>query len=381
MKKITFYVLAALTAFSALLLLFNNSNSYFSTNFWERYPTLKDAYGSSQYVIKDPKGWIPDEIVNAYAGAAYVSEGVSPIIIAADTPPLGRYLIGLSAVLTGNENVFIIISGIGSLIVMFLLGKMLFKSSLFAILPVFLLSLEPLFRNQFKYVPLLDIMQLFFLLLAFLFFMKGIEKKITTKRLVVFFSLASLFLGMFISTKFYATGVTVIVAWYAVLLWNKEYKKMVYLTATLPISVLFLLLNYVQLLFQGYNIREFLGVQRYIFEYHKSQLIKPFTIWPLLILNQWHVWYGNKPIISESQWLITWPILTINMVIVFIAYMVRKIPKNTVFEPLLFWSIIYMLFFSFGQVTARYLVILIPVMYLLFFYAVQVIWKKYSKAQ
>lgn len=376
-----FFLSLLLTIISVGFLLISNSAKYFTYDFWDRYESLKNAYGSSQYVMKDPEGWIPDEVVNAYAGASYVAEGVSPVIIAADTPPLGRYLIGLSAVLTGNENMFIIISGIGSLIVMYLLGKIIFKSSFFALMPVFLLSLEPIFRNQFKYVPLLDIMQLFFLLLAFLFFIKGIEKKITTRRIVVFFSLASLFLGMFISTKFYATGVTIVAAWYAVLLWNREYKRMLYLTLTLPISIFVLLLNYVQLLFQGYSFREFLGVQKYIFEYHKSQLIKPFTIWPLLLLNQWHVWWGNKPILSESQWLITWPILTINMVILFVVYLLRKVPRSKYLEPLLFWSIIYMLFFSFGQITARYLVILIPVMYILFFYTIKVFLKRKKGAQ
>ncbi len=372
---IIFFAIVCLIAATVFLTLLENSNNYLSFDFWDRYPLLKDDYGSSQYVVKNPTEWIPDVTVNSYAGAAYIKEGVLPIIIAADTPPFGRYLIGYSALLTGNENLFILISAVGSLILMYMIGMKVFASRLFAIIPVFLLSLEPIFRNQLIHVPLLDIMQLFFLLLAFFFFIKGLEKKVTTKQVVIFFSLASLFLGMFISTKFYATGATIVAAWYGVLIWNKDYKKALYLTFTLPISVLFLLLNYVQLLFNGYDLREFIGVQKYILEYHKSQLIKPFTIWPLLLLNHWHVWWGNKPILSDSQWLITWPILTVNMVVLVLLHFFRKVSHNRQLEPLLFWAIIYILFFSFGQVAARYFVILIPILYILMFYSIQTLYK------
>src|SRR5215469_2978501 len=71
---------------------------YTTFTFWQSYPQLKQIYLDSQYVNKHPKGWIPDEAVNAYAGAAYV-KGVSPILIASDTPPLGIYFIGFSALL------------------------------------------------------------------------------------------------------------------------------------------------------------------------------------------------------------------------------------------------------------------------------------------
>lgn len=368
-----FLVLTALILFSIGSLIIEHSSNFFSFNFWDRYQSLKDAYGSSQYVIKNPVGWIPDEIVNAYAGAEYVKFGVSPILIAADTPPFGRYLIGLSAVITGNENLFVLISGVGSLIVLYILVRKIFDSSVLALIPVFLFSLEPLFRNQLKYTPLLDIMQLFFLLLAFLFFIYGLEKKISVKKNIFYFFLASLFLGMFISTKFYITGITIIAAWYFVLLWNKEYKRILYLTGVLPVSIVFLLLNYVQLLFQGYSFREFLGVQKYVFEYHRSQLIEPFTIWPFMLFNQWHVWWGDTPILSDSQWRLSWPILTLNLVVLSPLYLFRKIIQNRYLEPLLAWAVIYVLFFSFGQFTARYLVILLPVLYILVFYSIKVV--------
>jgi len=369
-------VLATLVFLSVLTLIVENNSKYVTFDFWDRFQGLKESYGASQYVIKNPEGWIPDEIVNAYAGAEYVKYGVSPILIAADTPPLGRYLIGGSALLTGNENLFILISALGSLIILYILGKKAFNSSIIAIIPVLLLSLEPLFRNQIKYTPLLDIMQLFFMLLAFLCFIYGREKKISIRKVVLYFSLASVFLGLFIATKFYVTGITIVAAWYFVLLWNREYKKAVVLTFVLPISIIVLLLNYIQLLFQGYSLREFLGVQRYIFEYHTSQLIKPFAIWPFLLLNRWHVWWGNVPVLSDPQWRITWPILTINAVILGILYLLKQIPRNVYVEPLLVWVGMYIFFFSFGQFTARYLVILLPILYLLFFYSVWLIFVK-----
>lgn len=358
---------------------FVNSTHFLRNDFWKRYPGLKNMYGESQYVIKNPKGWIPDEPVNAYAGGAYVKEHVSPIIIAADTPPFGRYLIGWSALLTGNENVFIFISYIGSILLLYILGLKMYKSNTVALLPAILVSFEPLLRNQAKYVPLLDIMQLFFLLLSCYFFILGVEKKLPLKKIIVFFSLASLFLGMFISTKFYATGITVVVAWVGVLVWTRKYLHLIYLLCTLPLSVLFLLLNYVQLLFQGYSLQSFLGVQKYIFLYHKTQLIHPFTIWPLLLFNKWYVWWGNTPVLSDPQWRVSWPIVTVSVWIAAVFTFIKREKNNIPFLLCVAWSCTYILFFSFGQITARYIVILLPVMYLVFFYLLQQVWRRYNK--
>ena len=352
-----------------LIILFNlgsviskNKEKYFTSDYSKRYQSLEYIYNNSQYVSKNPIGWVPDEVINAYAGGAYV-KGVSPILIAPDTPPLGRYLIGISTILFNNENIIIPICGLISLVFMYLLGLQILRNKTLALLAVALLSFEPIFLNQFAFVPLLDIMQLAFLLPAFYFFNKGVSKD--GRKQFLYFVLASIFLGAFVSTKFFITGITVVAAWYLTLVLRKNKKAIILLTASLPFSLLILLLSYIKAFADDPNLKRFLGIQKWVFLYHKSQLILPFSIWPLILLNKWYVWYGDKPILSDFQWRITWPVIFIGSLITIFLYFTKKISKKPEFEVLAIWTICYLLFFSFGQITSRYLIIYLPILYLI----------------
>lgn len=381
--KVSKRFLTAGIGFILIMVIFTNvfsvvnsqKEKYTTTSFWQNLSGLKQIYLDSQYVNKHPKGWIPDEVVNAYAGGAYV-QGVSPILIAPDTPPLGRYLIGLSALLFNNENIITLLSAIGSLIMMYLIGMQVFKKHLLALLPPLFISFEPLFFNQLIYTPLLDIIQLFFLLLGFYFFNLAL---LTKNKQVFFFILANIFLGCFIATKFYITGITVAAAWIATLFILRRTKDMLLLFATLPIAGIVLLLTYVRVLFDHYPLLKFLGIQKYVFLYHKSQLMYPFSVWALLLFNKWYVWFGSNPIISDAQWRISWPLITFGTFITGILMLVKKIKISLPVIPLLSWVIIYLLFFSAGQITSRYFVILIPVMYIVALYGLVYMFALLSK--
>lgn len=366
-KRIIAIILFFLIFLNVGSAMWGNKEQYFSSDFWKRYPQLHKSYVDSQYANKKATEWIRDEVVNAYAGGAYI-KGVSPVLIAADTPPLGRYLIGLSALIFNNENIVTFVFAVLSLVGLYILGTQIFSSKIIALIPVALFSFEPIFKNQLIYTPLLDIIQLAFLLFSFYFFNKGMVSK---KRTWLLFTAANIFLGLFISTKFFITGITIIAAWYLILLLKKDKKRLIQLTSFLPFSVIVLLLNYVRVFAYGYSFQEFLGIQKWVFLYHKSQLILPFTIWPLILVNKWYVWWGNKPVISDSQWLFTWPIITILSFITIIIYLKNKIPRKSEIEVLMIWIVLYFLFFSFGQISSRYFVILIPILYIVSIYGIK----------
>lgn len=288
-------------------------------------------------------------------------------MVVPDAPPLGKYIIGLSAVFFNNENTFTLVSAILSLILLFFLSLQVFNNKLLAILPSFFLSFEAIFKNQLVYSPLMDLFQLVFLLCLFYFFNKGL----TGKKSLVLFSLSGLFLGFFIATKFFITGFTIIVALYIVLFFARDKRKIINLTLTLPISLFILLLSYARVFAFGYAFNKFLGIQKWVFLYHKSFIILPFSTWPLLLLNRWYVWYGNKPVISDSQWSITWPILTIITGVTILFYILKKIPRNKNIEILLAWPVVYMGFLSLGEAISRYFVILIPVLYIVAVFGVK----------
>lgn len=363
--QVIFRILLLLViVFQISLTLVTHSTIYTSQDYWDRFPDLKHQYLDSQYVNKNPT-WVPDEIVNAYAGGALV-RGVNPIYIIPDTPPLGKYLIGLSAVIFQNENIITFIAAVLSLIFLYKIGFQLFRSATWALILPALLSSEKIFQNQFIYTPLYDMLQLVFLLSAFFFFNKGLN----TKRYLLYFLLANGALGLFISTKFFATGLTILAAGGTVLLLHRMIRPLIVYVLSSAIAPAILLLSYAQAFLLRPDLREFIGIQKWVFLYHKSQLILPFSIWPLMMFNKWYVWFGDKPIISDSQWQITWPIITICSFVIIILYILQRIRQNLQVEILMAWVFCYFLFFSFGQITSRYFVILIPILYLITIYGI-----------
>jgi hypothetical protein len=161
-----------------------------------------------------------------------------------------------------------------------------------------------------------------------------------------------------------------------ILLLNKNKKGMINLTITIPISIFILLLSYARVFAFGYNLHNFLGIQKWVFLYHKSFIILPLSVWPLLLLNKWYVWFGNKPVISDGQWSITWPIITIMSITTIILYLLKKIPRNRNLEVLMAWFVVYMAFLSTGEAFSRYFVILVPILYVVALFGVVEISKR-----
>ena len=188
-KKINLLIqllLIAVIVFNVGSTVWNLRDKYLSSNYWQRFPSLKKAYYDSIYANK--KGtWLPDEILYSFNGGALI-KGESPILVNPEIPPVGKYLVGLSALLFNNEHLIIPIFFTASFIVLYLIGLQIFKTSFIALLPILFLSFESMFLNQLIYTPLIDIIHLTFLLLSFYFFNKAI---INSKHELIFFILSA----------------------------------------------------------------------------------------------------------------------------------------------------------------------------------------------
>ena len=158
---------------------------------------------------------------------------------------------------------------------------------------------------------------------------------------------------------------------------HREKKKAIILTLFTPLIPIVLLLSYARVFAYGYTLKKLIGAQKWIFLYHQGQLIKPFSIWPLLLANKWYVWWGNIPVLSDSQWTIVWPIITIMSFLTMGLYLIRFIAKKPEVEVLMAWVVCYLLFFSVGQITVRYFVILLPILYIISVFGVVSLLKKY----
>lgn len=316
-------------------------------------------YEQSQYRMKNPKSIITDNVVYSHAGIEYFRGG-NPTYINPEAPPLGKYIIGLSIEWFKNENIFNLLFCSASLIVLYLLSFQILRDKLMAIIPVTLFSSEKIFQGQIIDTPLLDIIQLTFLLLSFIFLNMGLEKKKT----FIFFLTSSFFIGLFVSTKFFATGVLVVATFLLTVIINYRVKIKNLLFSLFLVPIV-LLISYSRLFSLGYSLREVLGVQKWVFLYNSGHLDMPLlVVWDLMLFNRWHTWWGDKTIISDSVWIINWPILIIITLITILLFSNKYVKSKSLIVPVIIWVALYSVFLSFGHATSRYLLILLPFLYI-----------------
>lgn len=374
MKKVASILLIGYIIVIFSTILYQNRQNFLTFTYWDTFPELKKMFYASQYKTKHFEGFIPDEIAYAYVGGALI-RGENPVFNIPEAPPLGKYLIGLSAVLFNNPTIFVtLVAGSVGLVMFYLLSRQILGPSFISLLPVAAFMTEPLYWSQYKFVPLFDLTQLCFLITMFYFFNKGLQKKTT-----VYFALVNLFLGFFIATKFYSSGVPIAASFFIVLLLHKYWRKIIDLLKTIWLPVVILLATYLRVFAFGTSLKEFFGIQKWIFIYWKGALILPFTTWDLLLFNRWHTWWGDRAITSDAQWHMFWPIITIISALTIILYLLHKIPKKKELEIVMAFVVCYGLFLSVGLPSVRYFVIFLPFLYLITFYVLQQLYNYFRK--
>src|SRR3989344_1572771 len=108
---------------------------YFTRRFNPVY--FGNLYSQSQYVIGErSKGGIGDDGLYAFARYYYLLQKGDVASVNFEHPPLGKYLIGLSIYLFGNENVINIIYYSLILIISYKLSRVFFTDNLFSLLSI-----------------------------------------------------------------------------------------------------------------------------------------------------------------------------------------------------------------------------------------------------
>lgn len=362
-KKIITILLFILICFRIGWLLYQHKDKY-SADYWSRYESLKSVYGESQYSMKGWKYWIPDETVYSYAAGAYV-KGANPIIVEPTQPPLGKYLIGLSILATGNEHSTVALFFILLLIGIYLLVRMMTGNKIVALVAVLIASFEKLFVDQLSISPLLDIFHITFVLYAI-----SAASYAMKKSKPVFILLSFLFLGLAMMTKVWLIGAVfaIVITLYVFV---KRPKYYLFIFGGAIVVLMTTLLVYARMFADGYTVLEVLKVQKWLYWYQNGKLNHVFTIWPLIFMNKWYVWWGEVPVIQDLNWSLSWPI-AIGSGMVASVYGLWSIVKKT--EPAIHISALsilaYAAFISLGQASARYLLPFLPLCYSMMIWAV-----------
>lgn len=368
-------IIFLITIIQPVSILYKSSGAFFSKGYMSYYDSLKKLYGQSQYVKKINAGIIPDQALEAFAGGAFL-KGVNPILIIHDQPPLGRYILSLSILLFDNVNTIMVLLFFLSSLGVYLVARLTLNNSLFSLVPLAIFINEPIFINKFYNSPLLEPIQLPFIIFALYFFMKGV----IVKNYVKWFILTSVMLGFVISIRFFILGAFLILAMILYFLIQKQFnKKFALFLLTLPIAILVLLISYTRTIQLGSSILHIFGIQKYIYYYHKTQLSLPFSFWDLLLFNRWHTWWGTRAITSDSQWIIVWPISAFLTLAFSILGIFKKILVSEPEKIIIIWIVVYSLFLSVGETSTRYFPPVLPFIYIIATSFLIKLWKMQNK--
>lgn len=334
---------------------------------WEKFsekfdPKLYEKkYLQSQWVIPGSKNPISDEELYTYAGYKYIN-GTNPILINAETPHLGKYLIGISILIFKNQRIISLIIAILSLAV---IGHILYestKSLLVSSMAIFLTSSQTLFIDQIIHSPQLDIFQLFFFLLFIIFFL--LYQK---KGKILFLLSAGICMGYFISTKFFLISIILMNTFLLIFYFfnrNNRFKSLLQLLLLNFFSILIYIFTYSVYFLYGGSLRSFMGVQKWIYLFYRASQIKMTNLFgnylSLIFFNRWRFWTEGYPIISYQYWNILWPIIFVLGIFALSKLLKSKTnPTEKLLINLLFgFLLVYNIFLFLTPIFPRYLLLL-----------------------
>lgn len=359
MGKVIYFIFILLILVRPVSEVYEQRDKFFSRGFMALFPSYEKAYYSSQYVKKENPGIMPDDTFEAFVGGAFL-RGTNPILIVHEHPPMGRYIIALSILIFDNPRTLIIPLLAFSLFGLFLIVRKVLNNNLLALFPLVVYANEPLFMSKLQYTPLLEPIQLPFIIFALYFFIQGVSQK----QYAPWFLLVSLMLGFVISIRFFILGAVLVLAMIAhLVLQRKEMIRLLVFVASLPLALVVLFGSYFRTIQDGYSLFQILGVQKYILFYHQSKLENFFSFWDLLLFNRWHAWWGERIIISDSTWIVAWPIATVLATGFVLLLFFKKVNINSANKIILLWILAYCLLLSGGNSTTRYFLPLLPFLY------------------
>jgi hypothetical protein len=327
----------------------------YDTSYW------KERFEHSQWQLPLTQRIIGDDGLYAYNGYALFN-GVSPYTIVAQVPPVGKYILGISIILFNNASYSALAFSIGSLIVFYLIARKILYSPKKAILVTAFFSLDPFFFTQL-WPWMLDIFQLFFLLTNIYFLILFFESK-GVKKKIIYLSVSGIALAFFSQTKVPILLPLLLVVELGYLCYLRKLKEALLFVF---VFVCAFLLSNIQFFLEGKSFLEFMKFQKYVFVFYSQSKIAAnnFAIWQTLF-------FGKVPqvatgtLIGVREW---WPALSLIGLIGIIQSVLFIGSKSVNY----IWKIIAVflcgsvIIFTLVPFYSRYLILLIPFLYLIFF--------------
>lgn len=249
---------------------------------------FKDYYEHSQWNIALSPRIMGDEGLYQYSGYR-LAKGDSPYNISPEVPPLGKYLYGISILISNNPYLPLIPLYMLTTLVFYRLTGFYLENKKSRLIATTLLLISPLYFSQISQT-MLELPQLFFLLTHAFFIFKLIDNK--RLKAFTYSLLAGLSLGAFYATKIGFLVPVIMLADIFILL---KFKKLIYLIPIVIISGLLYLSTYLNYFLEGHSISEWVIGQKYIVKFYLNSQVHPIfgMVFLSLILGVFKGWWGS----------------------------------------------------------------------------------------
>lgn len=301
-------------------------------------------------------GNMSDEDLRAFAALEYI-RGRDPSVVNFEDPPLGKYLIGLSYLFLGNILLVQFAASAGILLLTSLLARRLSLTPPYSLLPLLILVFDPLFVERASTVNL-EIIQLLFALLALLILTSPLRSSLS-------FFLLGLTIGGVMASKVFFVGLLLLL-YVFVILFLRRNPKLVSSILLVSLGSLLAYLGSYAMYFSYHSPTDFLNLHIAIVRLYRSYLPEYpwFEIWRILLLGKWRTWFVTPLIQPVSEYWLAWPTATIISGSLLFMKRTWKIPLQQT-TVLLGWVLVYLLFQSIHVVFPRYLLLILPILYIL----------------
>lgn len=321
-------------------------------------PKLSDIYAHSQYCVPDCEfhGNISDPDLYTIAGYSYIL-GKDPSSINFETQPLVKYLYGISTLIFHTPIIAQIIFAVLLIFLTYKSSNLVINNKYLKLLPSTLLIIDPLFRSQL-HAPYLDLPQTFFIQWFLLELFQSLKSNKFTKPLII--------LGSVALSKSFSVGIVLWLSGGTFLLLNRKIRN--YLLTSFWALITYIL-GYSVFFYYHPNPVEFLKLhinilrlyKGYVPEYPKGEIFR------IIISGKWRKWYDDFGLRKVDEWTVLWPISLMSLII---SPLANKFKKDNYLLLHLIWIITYLGFISLRLVFPRYLMPIIPSLYLLSAYLV-----------
>lgn len=314
---------------------------------------MGNVYSNSQYVKGNRSdNGIGDDGLYAFAGYYYFFNRGDVSAVNFEHPPLGKYLIGLSIFLFGNENAINLIYVILLAVFAYKLGRELDMGKEFSLLAAGILLADPLILNH-TINSMLDLPFSLFILMGIYYFLRGYRQK------NIYFFCSSLFLALAFSVRFFPS----ILVLYAVFIfylvrYRQPERLAVFLLSTCLIPAVYTMSHLSYFVYHP-SIAEFIRHKIWMLSWFKGSAVIPGNIWSDLFTGRFIDSSGHAA--RNEYWTVLVPVVTFFYLTA--ALILKGDQQKKMLYSMTFLYLLYVTFLTVGY--QKFIMPVYPVMVLL----------------